>query len=44
MIKFFASAAKFAGKLNPFIAVVTTTISLVEVGKKVYDYFNDEVS
>jgi len=42
MTKLFLSASKFVGKLNPIIAVVTTTISVVEVGKKVYDYLNDE--
>ena len=42
MSKLFLSAAKLAVKLNPIIAVVTTTISVVEVGKKVYDFFNDD--
>lgn len=41
MTKFLLSAAKLACKLNPVIAVITTTISVVEIGKKVYDYFEE---
>lgn len=41
MGKFLISAASVLVKLNPVIAVITTTISVVEVGKKVYDYVKD---
>ena len=44
MGKFLISVSKLAVKLNPIIAVITTAISVVEVGKKVYDYVNDELS
>lgn len=41
MTKFILTASKLAGKLNPYVAVITTTISVVQVGKKVYDYLKE---
>lgn len=41
MFKIFSSATKLACKLNPVIAIITTAISVAEIGKKVYDYVKE---